>query len=76
MPEVVAHGKEEIGMRSCAICHLPHGQGGTQNAPVGGLPVSVAGGLPIITDFVLIPEAGLGCTCVSVLDVLVVSGEP
>jgi len=39
MPDVVAHGKEDIGMRSCAICHLPNGQGGTQNGPVAGLPV-------------------------------------
>ncbi len=39
MPDVVAYGKEEIGMRACAICHLPNGQGLMQNAPVAGLPV-------------------------------------
>lgn len=39
MPEVVAYGKEDIGMRACAICHYPNGQGLMQNAPVAGLPV-------------------------------------
>ena len=39
MPDVVAFGKEEIGMRACAICHLPNGQGFMHNAPVAGLPV-------------------------------------
>ena len=39
MPEVVAHGLPDIGMRACAICHLPNGQGLMQNAPVAGLPV-------------------------------------
>lgn len=39
MPKVVAYGKEDIGMRACAICHLPNGQGLMQNAPVAGLPV-------------------------------------
>jgi cytochrome c553 len=39
MPDVVAYGKEDIGMRACAICHLPNGQGLMQNAPVAGLPV-------------------------------------
>lgn len=39
MPDVVAHGIEEIEMRACAICHLPNGQGLMQNAPVAGLPV-------------------------------------
>lgn len=39
MPDVVAYGKEDIGMRACAICHYPNGQGLMQNAPVAGLPV-------------------------------------
>ncbi len=39
MPEVVAYGMEDIGMRACAICHLPNGQGLMQNAPVAGLSV-------------------------------------
>jgi cytochrome c553 len=39
MPEIVAHGNEEIGLRACAICHLPNGQGLMQNAPVAGLSV-------------------------------------
>jgi cytochrome c553 len=39
MPDVVAYGIEDIGMRACAICHLPNGQGLMQNAPVAGLPV-------------------------------------
>jgi cytochrome c553 len=39
MPEIVANGNEKIGLRACAICHLPNGQGLMQNAPVAGLPV-------------------------------------
>jgi len=39
MPDIVAYGNEEIGLRACAICHLPNGQGLMQNAPVAGLPV-------------------------------------
>jgi cytochrome c553 len=39
MPDIVAHGKESIGLRACAMCHLPNGQGLMQNAPVAGLPV-------------------------------------
>jgi cytochrome c553 len=39
MPDIVAYGREDIGMRACAICHLPNGQGLMQNAPVAGLPV-------------------------------------
>lgn len=38
MPDIVAYGNEEIGLRACAICHLPNGQGLMQNAPVAGLP--------------------------------------
>ena len=39
MPDIVAHGKEAIGLRACAMCHLPNGMGLMQNAPVSGLPV-------------------------------------
>jgi cytochrome c553 len=39
MPPIVAHGKEAIGLRACAMCHLPNGQGLMQNGPVAGLPV-------------------------------------
>jgi cytochrome c553 len=39
MPDIVAYGLDDIGMRACAICHLPNGQGLMQNAPVAGLPV-------------------------------------
>jgi cytochrome c553 len=39
IPDIVAYGNEEIGLRACAICHLPNGQGLMQNAPVAGLSV-------------------------------------
>jgi cytochrome c553 len=39
MPPIVAHGKEAIGARACAMCHLPNGHGLMQNGPVAGLPV-------------------------------------
>ena len=39
MPPIVAHGKESAGVRACAMCHLPNGQGLMQNGPVAGLPV-------------------------------------
>lgn len=39
MPAIVAHGKEAIGLRACAMCHLPNGKGLMQNGPVAGLPV-------------------------------------
>jgi len=38
MPEVVAHGKESAGVRACALCHYPNGQGKMENAHVAGLP--------------------------------------
>jgi cytochrome c553 len=40
MPEVVARGKEAIGMRACALCHLPNGKGLMQNGGVAGLPAA------------------------------------
>jgi cytochrome c553 len=39
MPDIVAHGKETIGLRACALCHLPNGKGLMQNGGVAGLPV-------------------------------------
>ena len=39
MPDIVAHGKEAIGLRACSMCHFPNGKGLMQNAPVAGLPV-------------------------------------
>jgi cytochrome c553 len=38
MPAIVAHGKESIGSRACALCHLPNGRGLMQNGGVAGLP--------------------------------------
>ena len=38
MPDIVAHGKEAIGSRACALCHLPNGKGLMQNGGVAGLP--------------------------------------
>lgn len=37
MPDVVAHGKEEAGLRPCALCHYPNGQGKMENGHVAGL---------------------------------------
>lgn len=39
MPEIVARGKESAGIRACALCHYPNGQGKMENAHVAGLPV-------------------------------------
>ena len=40
MPEVVAFGKPEDGLRPCALCHFPNGQGKSENGHVAGLPVT------------------------------------
>jgi cytochrome c553 len=37
MPDVVAHGKEAEGLRACALCHYPNGQGKMENGHVAGL---------------------------------------
>ena len=37
MPDVVAHGKESEGVRACALCHYPNGQGKMENGHVAGL---------------------------------------
>jgi cytochrome c553 len=38
MPPIVAHGKESQGVRACALCHYPNGQGKMENGSVAGLP--------------------------------------
>jgi len=37
MPDVVAHGKQSEGVRACALCHYPNGQGKMENGHVAGL---------------------------------------
>jgi cytochrome c553 len=37
MPEIVAHGHRP-DVRACGYCHLPNGQGRTENASLAGLP--------------------------------------
>jgi cytochrome c553 len=36
MPQVVAHGREPL-VRACAQCHMPHGAGHPESAPLFGL---------------------------------------
>ncbi len=38
MPDIVAHGAEDRGIRACSLCHYPNGQGKMENAHVAGLP--------------------------------------
>ena len=38
MPDIVAHGKQAAGIRACALCHFPNGQGKMENGGVAGLP--------------------------------------
>ena len=38
MPAVVAYGRQEDGLRPCALCHFPNGQGKSENGHVAGLP--------------------------------------
>lgn len=40
MPEIVAKGREAAQVFACSLCHLAHGRGRPENAPVSGLPVS------------------------------------
>jgi cytochrome c553 len=40
MPQVVAHGNKNAGVRACGSCHLPTGTGHDESAYVAGLPVS------------------------------------
>jgi len=37
MPDVVAHGRQAAGLRACALCHYPNGQGKMENGHVAGL---------------------------------------
>ncbi|HSG63846.1 MAG TPA: c-type cytochrome, partial [Gammaproteobacteria bacterium] len=37
MPDVVANGKVSEGVRACALCHYPNGQGKMENGHVAGL---------------------------------------
>jgi cytochrome c553 len=39
MPEIVATGRRDAGIRPCALCHFPNGQGKIENGHVTGLPV-------------------------------------
>ena len=39
MPDIVAHGSKERGIRACALCHFPNGTGKPENAPVAGTSV-------------------------------------
>lgn len=38
MPEIVAKGRERDGVRACALCHYPNGQGKMENGGLAGLP--------------------------------------
>jgi len=40
MPEIVATGRRDAGIRPCALCHLPNGQGKMENGHVTELPVA------------------------------------
>lgn len=40
MPDIVAHGRQSAGIRACALCHYPNGQGKMENGGVAGLPVA------------------------------------
>lgn len=37
MPDIVAHGKQAEGVRACALCHFPNGQGKMENGGLAGL---------------------------------------
>ena len=40
MPKIVATGDMERGIRPCALCHFPNGQGKVENGHVAGLPAA------------------------------------
>lgn len=40
MPDIVAHGNQAAGVRACALCHYPNGQGKMENGGVAGLPAA------------------------------------
>jgi cytochrome c553 len=40
MPDIVAKGKQADGVRACALCHYPNGQGKMENGGIAGLPAA------------------------------------
>jgi len=40
MPEIVARGRQTAGIRACALCHYPNGQGKMENGGLAGLPAA------------------------------------
>ena len=38
MPNIVAKGRQKDGVRACALCHYPNGQGKMENGGLAGLP--------------------------------------
>ena len=38
MPDIVAYGRIDDGLRACSLCHYPNGQGKMENGHVAGLP--------------------------------------
>jgi cytochrome c553 len=40
MPDIVAKGRQADGVRACALCHYPNGQGKMENGGVAGLPAA------------------------------------
>ena len=40
MPDIVAHGRKEAGIRACALCHLTNGAGHPESAAIAGLPTT------------------------------------
>jgi cytochrome c553 len=40
MPDIVAKGRQADGIRACALCHYPNGQGKMENGGVAGLPAA------------------------------------
>jgi|TARA_B110000483_G_scaffold242295_2_gene327662 cytochrome c553 len=40
MPEIIATGDMERGIRPCSLCHFPNGQGKVENGHVSGLPAN------------------------------------
>jgi cytochrome c553 len=40
MPDIVARGRQADGVRACALCHYPNGQGKMENGGIAGLPAA------------------------------------
>lgn len=40
VPSIVARGRENDGVKACALCHFPNGKGKPENGSVAGLPVA------------------------------------